>query len=133
MKHKLSINKYSAKKLVQTFFVRVRRMGPIQTVLTFTELGAGETRVVALAILFLTLGFPTIAMFSIGSIHRTEGETVFVFGYFLCLFHTLRISITVRAVAAIALVCAHFARRETFTVHLQASSLLAVASSTFLS
>ena len=70
-------------------------------------------------------------MFSICSIDWSESETVLITGYLFSLLHRIRFLITVRTIATIALVSTDLAWGETLTVHLQATSLFAVATSAF--
>lgn len=112
--------------------VVVRGVGAVEAVLALAELGAAEPRVEALAVLLLALRLPAIAVFSIGSIHRREGEAVLVARQLLGLLHRLRLFVAVRAVAAVALVRAHAPRREALAVHFEAARLLAVAAGALL-
>ena len=107
-------------------------MGAVKAVLALAQLAAGLPRVVALAVLLLALGFPAVAVFSIRSIHRAEGETMLISRYLLRLPHRLGLCVAVRAVATVALVSTHLSRGKTFAVHLQAPSLFAVAACSFL-
>ena len=108
-----------------------RSMRPIETIFTFTELSTAESRIIALTILLLTLGFPTITMFSIGSIDRGEGISMLILGNFLGFLHRVWLLITIRAITTIALISAYFTWWKTLTVHLKTTSLLAVATSAF--
>ena len=70
-------------------------------------------------------------MFSICSIDWSESKTVLVTSYLFSLLHRIRFLIAVGTIATVTLVSANFAWGETLAVHLQATSLFAVAASSF--
>lgn len=62
------------------------RACPVQAVLASTRLRALQPHIEALAVLFLALGLFAVAVFSVGTVERAEGELVFAFGDLSCSF-----------------------------------------------
>lgn len=99
----------------------------IAAIQTFTCVRARNSRIKALAIFFLAIGFLTIATF----FRKTAGLSPFLLDIFLCLLNFLMITLHVFALATYTVLVAGFVISKTFTVHLETECFFTSAPNPF--
>jgi hypothetical protein len=107
----------------------VSALSVVGAILTFTNITAGDSRVEALTVFFLTLWFFTIAPLVV---YLFCSALIFLFDYFFGLYNRFSVFFIVVATVASAFRSAHFASWKTLAIHFETFSFFTCTTSLFL-